>query len=283
MMSGTADGLFTGPGSQPVDDDGAVLSYMEMPSGMATFAIPVLPELDEVAGLDEGKATLQKVQSLLARFTSDGIENVIDLTGLDAANLRFVDQMLGEGEVSVVAGEHVQAQESVLAGVWRIRTVNGSGRLVRDIIEVASFPTVLLGDAFAGSADQIAIPASFGEGVFNAPSLLPEINEHITAANASGFAHVINLSLLPHTELDLELLDRLLGRGPLIVLSRGYGNCRVTNTGTRNVWWARFYNSQDALILNTIEITAVPEVIRAAAEDIADSATRLREMLEVYQ
>lgn len=282
-MSGTADGLFTGPGSQPVDDDGAVLSYMEMPSGMATFAIPVLPELDEVAGLDEGKATLQKVQSLLARFTSDGIENVIDLTGLDAANLRFVDQMLGEGEVSVVAGEHVQAQESVLAGVWRIRTVNGSGRLVRDIIEVASFPTVLLGDAFAGSADQIAIPASFGEGVFNAPSLLPEINEHITAANASGFAHVINLSLLPHTELDLELLDRLLGRGPLIVLSRGYGNCRVTNTGTRNVWWARFYNSQDALILNTIEITAVPEVIRAAAEDIADSATRLREMLEVYQ
>ena len=282
-MSGTADGLFTGPGSQPVDDDGAVLSYMEMPSGMATFAIPVLPELDEVAGLDEGKATLQKVQSLLARFTSDGIENVIDLTGLDAANLRFVDQMLGEGEVSVVAGEHVQAQESVLAGVWRIRTVNGSGRLVRDIIEVASFPTVLLGDAFAGSADQIAIPASFGEGVFNAPSLLPEINEHITAANASGFAHVINLSLLPHTELDLELLDRLLGRGPLIVLSRGYGNCRVTNSGTRNVWWTRFYNSQDALILNTIEITAVPEVIRAAAEDIADSATRLREMLEVYQ
>ena len=276
-------GSLTGPGSQPVDDDGAVLSYMEMPSGMATFAIPVLPELDEVAGLDEGKATLQKVQSLLARFTSDGIENVIDLTGLDAANLRFVDQMLGEGEVSVVAGEHVQAQELVLAGVWRIRTVNGSGRLVRDIIEVASFPTVLLGDAFAGSADQIAIPASFGEGVFNAPSLLPEINEHITAANASGFAHVINLSLLPHTELDLELLDRLLGRGPLIVLSRGYGNCRVTNTGTRNVWWARFYNSQDALILNTIEITAVPEVIRAAAEDIADSATRLREMLEVYQ
>lgn len=283
MMSGTADGLFTGPGSQPVDDDGAVLSYMEMPSGMATFAIPVLPEFDEVAGLDEGKATLQKVQSLLARFTSDGIENIIELTGLDAANLRFVDQMLGEGEVSVVAGEHVQAQESVLAGVWRIRTVNGSGRLVRDIIEVASFPTVLLGDAFAGSADQIAIPASFGEGVFNAPSLLPEINEHITAANASGFAHVINLSLLPHTEPDLELLDRLLGRGPLIVLSRGYGNCRVTNSGTRNVWWTRFYNSQDALILNTIEITAVPEVIRAAAEDIADSATRLREMLEVYQ
>ncbi|MGL1701369.1 hydrogenase expression/formation C-terminal domain-containing protein, partial [Vibrio parahaemolyticus] len=46
----------------------------------------------------------------------------------------------------------------------------------------------------------------------------------------------------------------MLGRGSLIVLSRGYGNCRVTNTGTRNVWWARFYNSQDALILNTIEI-----------------------------
>lgn len=283
MMSGTAEGLFTGPGSQPSDDDGAVLSYMEMPSGMATFAIPVLPEREEVAGLDAGKAILHKVQRLLASFTSDGVHDIVELTELDAANLRFVDQMLGEGEVSIVAGENVQAQESVLAGVWRIRTVNESGHLVRDIIEVASFPAVLLRDAFAGCAEQIPIPAAFGEGVFNAPSLLPEINEHIPAANASGVAHVINLSLLPHTEQDLALLDGLLGRGTLIVLSRGYGNCRVTTTGTHNVWWARFYNSQDALILNTIEITAIPEVIKAAPEDIADSAARLHEMLEVYR
>ena len=41
-------------------------------------------------------------------------------------------------------------------------------------------------------------------------------------------------------------------------------------TATRNVWWVQFYNSQDALILNSIEVTAMPEVAVAAPEDIAD-------------
>lgn len=282
-MNGTTDLLFTGPGSQPHDEDGAVLSYMEMPSGMATFAVPVLPEPEAASKLTAGRAALDVVQTLLASHSSDGAHNVVDLAGLDAANLAFVDQMLGEGEVSVIAGGGVQAQESVLAGVWRIRVTDDDGRIVRDVVEVASFPTLLLDNAFDKAPAAVPIPNSFSEGVFNAPPLLPEINDHIARADSSGTTHVINLSLLPHTEQDLELLDRLLGRGALVVLSRGYGNCRVTNTGTRNVWWARFYNSQDALILNTIEITAVPEVIRAAPEDIADSATRLHEMLEIYR
>ena len=93
----------------------------------------------------------------------------------------------------------------------------------------------------------------------------------------------INLSLLPHTEEDLVYLNDVLGRGTLTVLSRGYGNCRIMATATRNVWWVQFYNSQDAMILNTIEITPVPEVACASPEDIADSATRLDEILEIYR
>lgn len=280
-MSGPADSFLPGAGSQPGDEDGAVLSYMQMPNAMATFAQPALPEPDEVAGMTAAKNALQRVRALLEAHTADGTHNVVDLATLDAGNIRFVDQMLGEGEVSVVAGNS-QAQESVLAGVWRIRSTDDAGGIVRDVIEVASFPTVLLDGVFTGAADAVPVPTSFGEGVFNAPPLLPEINEHIAAATA-GATHVINLSLLPHTEQDLALLDGLLGRGTLVVLSRGYGNCRVTSTSTRNVWWARFYNSQDALILNTIEVTAVPELIRAAPEDIADSAGRLHDMLEAYR
>jgi hydrogenase-1 operon protein HyaF len=37
------------------------------------------------------------------------------------------------------------------------------------------------------------------------------------------------------------------------------------------------------MILNTIEITAVPEVACASPEDIADSAGRLDEILEIYR
>ena len=62
-----------------------------------------------------------------------------------------------------------------------------------------------------------------------------------------------------------------------------YGNCRINATTTRNVWWVRFYNSQDTLILNSIEVCPIPSVALAAAEDIADSRERLSEILEAYR
>ncbi|MGC8732454.1 MAG: hydrogenase expression/formation C-terminal domain-containing protein, partial [Halothiobacillaceae bacterium] len=40
----------------------------------------------------------------------------------------------------------------------------------------------------------------------------------------------------------------------------------------------KYFNSQDALILNTIEVVEVPEVALAAPEDFTDTANRLREI-----
>ena len=85
--------------------------------------------------------------------------------------------------------------------------------------------------------------------------------------------------LLPQSEQDLACLGDSLGRGPVSMLSRGYGNCRVTATGLRDVWWVQYFNSDDKLILNTLEVTPVPAAVLAAQEDIDDSAERLREIL----
>jgi hydrogenase-1 operon protein HyaF len=41
----------------------------------------------------------------------------------------------------------------------------------------------------------------------------------------------------------------------------------------------QYFNSQDVLILNSIEATEVPLVARAAAEDLQDSAVRLADIL----
>ncbi len=275
--------MFTGPGSQPADEDGAELSYMPMPSEMMTFSAQHLPEKEDIEGLDQGIAALDGVLSALERYNKDAPAEIVDLSDLSAENLELINQVLGEGEVSVVAGTTVQAQEAVLAGVWRVRVTDNSGSLLRDLIEVAAFSATVKKAAFVGASDQIDIPAEFAPNVFNAPPLLPEINEHIPKAVAGALPHVINLSLLPHTPEDLECLNDLLGRGDITILSRGYGNCRITSTQTKNVWWVQFYNSQDAMILNSIEITAMPEVAIAAPEDISDSAERLREILEVYR
>ncbi|MEW5963594.1 MAG: hydrogenase expression/formation C-terminal domain-containing protein [Pseudomonadota bacterium] len=271
-----------GPGSQPEDQDGT-LNYLPMPSGMTVFSVPSLPEPGEAEGREAGKAALHEVLRALESAQYGETASAIDITSLDAANRSFVDQVLGEGEVSVVAAGTHQAQESVLAGVWRVHIADDEGRIVSDLIEIGSFPQSILDIAFSAARHDVAIPQGFGANVFNAPALLPEINEHIAKANAAAAPHVINLSLLPHTLEDLALLDQLLGKGDLVILSRGYGNCRVTSTRTRNVWWVQYYNSQDTLILNSIEVTRLPEVVRAASEDLAASAERLREILEVYE
>ena len=58
-----------------------------------------------------------------------------------------------------------------------------------------------------------------------------------------------------------------------------WGDCRIDATATTGVWRVRYYNSADTLILDTFEVTDVPEVACAAPEDIADSAERLADIL----
>ncbi len=272
---------FLGPGSQPDEGDG-VLQFMEMPKSMATFHSPALPEPEDAAMLNGAKAALHAIVEALAAWTP-GNSVRVPLDGLDKANLAFVDQALGEGEVSVVCGSDVQVQESVLAGVWRVRTSAPDGRLVADAVEVGAFPMSVRERLTERTGHEFSLPRSFGPEVFNAPPLLTEIGDQISKPRTSQDPHVINLSLLPHTEADLLLIDETLGRGIVTALSRGYGNCRVMSTGVAGVWWVRFYNSQDTLILNSIEVVDVPEVVCAAPEDIADSHERLVEILKVYQ
>lgn len=273
-----------GPGTQPLEEDGSALDYMEMPEGMMTFVRPAVPEPEEAVGVEAAKAVLEDVLLALRAFKPGKLASSFDLGRLDAANLAFIDQVLGSGEVSIVAGADVQIQESVMAGIWRVRRTGADGRLVADMVEVGHVPAGL--PELASLGTQPMVPPSAGEapaGVQGAPALLSEINDNLRHGARDDGVYTINLSLLPHTEADLEYLAARLGQGSVIVLSRGYGNCRVSSTGTRHVWWVQYYNSQDALILNTLEITEMPEVACAAKEDIEDSAERLDEILEIYR
>ncbi len=278
-MSGAMSGL-VGPGTQPRDEDGAELDYMEMPKSMRTYAMPAVPEPDEVEDVTAALALLTGVRDRLA----DGEPASFDLGDLDRQNRAFVDQILGEGEVSIVAGATIQAQESVLAGVWRVHELDAAGRLRKDTIEVSSFP-----DRVLRVAQQVAVPAltphhgPLPAMVYNAPALVTEMADRLAAWQPGAAAHVINLSLLPLSDEDVSFLDARLGLGSVTILSRGYGNCRISSTGTRNGWYVRYFNSREAVILNTIEITDIPSVACAAPEDLEDSAQRLGEILGVYQ
>ncbi|MGO9982825.1 MAG: hydrogenase expression/formation C-terminal domain-containing protein [Rhodomicrobium sp.] len=274
----------SGPGSQPSDEDGVELAYMEMPKGMRTYSMPAVPEKEEAEAFGPALAKLEEVLAALRAAPPPGSTLAIGLDTLDAANRDFIGQLLGEGEVSLIAGASIQAQEAVLAGVWRIYEVDANGALVSDRIEVGEFPGVVL-RAAQDAAEPHLRPADglVDPNLMNAPAIATELANKVAAYRAGDAAHVINLTLLPLTDEDGAFLDRGLGQGAVTVLSRGYGNCRISSTGVKNAWRVRYFNSRETVILDTIEVARIPEVACAAKEDLADSAGRLDEILGVYR
>ncbi|MBI2313516.1 MAG: hydrogenase expression/formation protein [Betaproteobacteria bacterium] len=268
-----------GPGSQPAED--RELAYLPMPKGMHTFAMPALPGAEEVTHLTEAKEILKRLRDSVAAMLDTGAEcPPLDVTAMSPENLALLNQVLGEGEVSaqVAGAAPVRVQESLFAGIWRVRHYDEAGELVRDFIEVGGIPRILPAAAAAGAEKPAEIPAA--EGVMNGPALLTEIRDRVAGFVSGQAAHVINFTLLPFTPEDHAWLARCLGTGPVSILSRGYGNCRVSATGIRHAWRVQYFNSVEALILDTLEIVDVPEIALAAREDIEDSLVRLGEAID---
>jgi hydrogenase-1 operon protein HyaF len=277
-----------GPGSQ---DDEEQLDYITMPQGMSTYRAPTLPEPEALAGhagaVGALTQALERLQALLAGETVEPVR----LDGLGADDLALLNQVLGEGEVSAqvlaepgspgdVSGvPRVQIQESVFAGVWRVieRCDDGS---VRDHIEVGPVPAVLRQAAREDARAPRPALTPLPPGVLNAPAIVAELADHRLHWRAGATAEVVNLTLLPVSPEDIAYIDHIIGTGRVVILSRGYGNCRITNAAVDHTWRVVYYNSQDVVILNSVEVVDLPEVACAATEDLADSAERLVEVLQ---
>ena len=259
-----------GPGSQPVDE---VLVTLDVPNDVHAFR-PPLSELDappEVAG-----PALGFLKTLLAalRETAFSPMQVVRFSLLDypPAVRAEINELLGEGEVSVLSAGELRAQETAFTGIWRIR---GEGI---DDVEASAFPLALREVAMA-RAMPVTAAAEPPAGLMNAPALYHEIRSLSAIWRAGREAHIVNLSLLPATPDDLAWLDDQLGRISFSILSRGFGNCRITATALPHVWWVQYFNNMEKLILNSLEIVDIPAVALAAKEDYDETIIRLDEWI----
>jgi len=266
-----------GPGSQP-EEDGEELAFMPMPSGMRTYS-PHLPDIDDPASVAPALATLNDIARACAICAQTGERAEFDLSDMGAQSRALLAETMGQGEVSMkLRGvPALMVQESVFAGIW---VLAGAGV---DKIEVAQVPGASMDRAFTPVRAAKLDAAEWKPGVVNAPALLAELVDKSGQFATNPELHVVNLTLLPHTEEDLTWLDEALGTGAVTILSRGYGNCRITATALPHVWRVQFFNSMDTLILDTFEVTNMPEVAIAATEDLTDSGERLIEVLEAIR
>jgi hydrogenase-1 operon protein HyaF len=270
-----------GSGSQPAEEE--ELQYLEMPRGMNTFQMPVVPERADATALADARDLLAAFLALLETWdpavTPRGPR--LDLAGVATPALEVMNQMLGEGEVSIQIGgtRKFRIQESVFTGLWRVCALDADGRLARDWLEAGMLPGVAV--EIARDLGQDALPRmDLPQGAMNSPALLAEIGSQLAARTRGDAAHVINLTLFPMTPEDHVVLEQSLAVGSIAMISRGFGNCHVTSTGLTNVWRVQYFNNMNTLILNTIEIVDVPEVVLAAIEDLTDSRERLAELVE---
>lgn len=266
-----------GPGSQPGEGEG--FSYTPFPRDVSVFSMPQVQGGADAASVDAARQVLARLAEEMR-----GGRPMLDLATLPAAVLRVLNESLGEGEVSIRVVERngedidIRIQETVFAGVWREQHLRGD-TLLHDWLRACPVPQVVIERARRAASTHLPV-VEMPRGAMNAPALLTEIREHVLHFKAGQAPHVINLTLLPLTAEDHAVLERIAPVGPVAILSRGFGNCRITSTRLRNLWRVQYFNSVQTLILNTLEVVEVPEVALAADEDLLDSHERLRELID---
>lgn len=268
----------TGPGSHVEEEE---LQYLDMPRDMRSFEMPRVPETEDTAAMVAARDTLNRLLDLMKAWQPGQPYPMLDMRGVPPAAQTIANQMLGDGEVSIqVNGNRaLRVQESVFTGLWRVVELDGAGQLLADWLEAAPLPAAVLAAARDGAHDGL-LPVELPSGAMNSPALLHELQGQIKARKPGDSAHVLNLTLFPMTPEDHQVLEAALPVGAVAIISRGFGNCRITSTAARDIWRVQYFNSMNTLILNTIEVVDVPEVALAAAEDLDDTRERLAELID---
>jgi hydrogenase-1 operon protein HyaF len=263
----------------PQPDD--AVEYMPMPREMSTFEMPHLPQAgpgNDVAG---ARDVLDCFVGHFDTWLAGGDLPALELLGLAPETLRVLNETLGEGEVSAIvdAGHEVRIQETVFSGVWREQHFHASGALLHDYLIAAPMPPIaetLARDRASATLRALELPA----GAMNVPALVHELQDAMDRSGPDTPSHVINLTLLPLSPEDTSHIDAVLDGGSVVILSRGFGNCRISSTAARNVWRVQYFNNMQTLILNTIEVTGMPEVAVAAREDLEETRGRLADLVQ---
>lgn len=102
----------------------------------------------------------------------------------------------------------------------------------------------------------------------NAPVLLREIAEYVRQLLQGGEASAIDLRALPLTPDDLDWLRDKLGEGEVVATLDSDGESTLAETACPGVWWVTHRNERGTVVSEFIEVTFVPELLKAHAEDV---------------
>ncbi|TYL72545.1 hydrogenase expression/formation protein [Bradyrhizobium cytisi] len=266
----------------PIGDESLNAAKGSLTAAGALAKLATLDSVELAKSCPNAVALLSRIADAIADQKANAPTRLFRLANLNDLESKLVADVLGEGEVAgVVAlpdGSLAQIQESVLAGIWRVWLETDA---TSEYLEIGAVPEIVK----RAAADLTSADFEIGqvpEGAMNVLPVLAEIRERAQAWRPGIRSQIINFTLLPMSPVDMSFLQDTIRNGPIQLVSRGYGTCRVLSTGIRHVWSVQFFNTMDTIILDTLEVGGVPTVALAADEDFEDSAERLQEIIEAY-
>lgn len=110
----------------------------------------------------------------------------------------------------------------------------------------------------------------------NAQALLRELENHLQRLIETGETARIDLGTLPLNPADFELLEQVLGHGEVIASVESMGVSEISDTSIPGIWRIEYYNSEEALVAEYIEVTRCPELLLTPMEEMQESPSLLR-------
>lgn len=114
----------------------------------------------------------------------------------------------------------------------------------------------------------------------NVLPLLHEIRHALIQLLDTGETTSIDLRGLPLAPGELERLTDILGRGEISAQLNALGKSEIYETSFPGIWLITHYNTNEEIMGKFIEITRMPEILEAQADDMKDALAALQVKLE---
>lgn len=112
------------------------------------------------------------------------------------------------------------------------------------------------------------------------PALLRELDQALDALVHKDTRHVVDLSTLPMSKADRDLLENVLGEGELSIDLDVLGHSRIRESSYPGIWWVRHENPDGKVLTDHIEVARIPEIVPAHPADLATGKARLSERIK---
>ncbi|MEZ5535373.1 MAG: hydrogenase expression/formation C-terminal domain-containing protein [Thiolinea sp.] len=113
--------------------------------------------------------------------------------------------------------------------------------------------------------------------------ILHEIRHALQRLLETGEETTIDLRALPMAPGEEAMIESALGVGELSIRLDALGPSTITETQFSGVWLVTHFNTEEEILGKFIEITRVPKLIIAQAEDMEHGLEQLRSKLSQSQ